>query len=101
MADRFHVVAVPIPHEGAVVVRVVLRPDTGFVEHVGPSRPGGIAERPDRAAVGGGEGDVRFAEAVAGPLRAEPEVGPGRYAVADDVTELHDPGPAEGRQHGV
>src|SRR3954447_22570997 len=38
VAHSLHVVAVGIPHEGAVVVRVVLGPHPRFVENLGPGR---------------------------------------------------------------
>src|SRR3954453_23952944 len=42
VADGLHVVAVGIPHEGAVVVRVVLGPHPRLVENLGPGRHGRV-----------------------------------------------------------
>src|SRR5439155_26335678 len=51
--------------------------------------------------VAGGEGNVRLAEPVAGVAWADPEVGLGRDAVPDVLTEVHHAGAAQWREHGV
>ncbi len=102
MADGLDIVPVRIDDEGTVVVRVVLGPNPRLVEHLGPTCDGGIEEGLNRGSVGGAEGDVRFAEAVAGLLRADPEVGHRWNAVSDGRTAIfHDPCATDRGEHRV
>ena len=100
VADGFDVVAVGVADEGAEVVLVVLGPDARLVQHLGAVGDGGVEERLHGSPVGGGEGEVRLAEAVAGLLGADPEVRE-LGAVADRLAEVEDPLAAERGEHGV
>jgi hypothetical protein len=84
VAHRFGVVAIRVASERAVIVGVIFGPQTWLVE-----------ERVDFSAGCRGERSVRFAEAFAGRVRAEPEVGLRRHSEADDIAEVHDPRPTE------
>ena len=95
VTDGLDVVAIGIAHERAVVTRVVLGPEPRLVQHLRAACDGSVEEGAHRGAVGRDERNVRFAESVAGGTRADPEVGLGRHAEPDDVSEIHDPNPAE------
>ncbi len=71
------------------------------MQRLGTHAHGGVEERAHRRPVRRGERDVRLPEAVAGGQWAEPEGGLAPDAVAEDVTEIHQPRTAERRQHGV
>ena len=75
VADRLDVVAVGIADEGAVVARVVLRPDARLMQDLRAGADGRGEEGVDELAVGCRESDVRLAETVAGRLPADPERG--------------------------
>ena len=62
MADRLDIVAVGVPHEGAVIVGVILGPDPRRVEHLGSAGHGRVEEGPHRGPVGGDEGQVGLSE---------------------------------------
>ena len=100
VADRLDVVAVGIAYEGAVIARVVLRPDSRLMQDLRAGADGRGEEGVDQLAVGCRESDVRLAETVAGRLPANPERGTVN-AVSDDWTEFHDPSAAERRQNSV
>jgi hypothetical protein len=51
VTDGLDIVAVRISHEGAEVGGVVLRPDSGLVQHFGTRRRRNIEKCPDRGAV--------------------------------------------------
>src|SRR5579884_2128867 len=101
VAYRLDIVAIGIPDEGAVVGGVVLRPQTGFVQHLGAGGHRGVLEGTYRRPVGGREGDVALAEALAGRAGTDPEVRSGWDPVSDDLAEVHDPLAAQGGQHGL
>ena len=71
------------------------------MQRLGPGGEGGVEEGPHRISVGGLEGDVGLAEAVARLLSPDPELGRRRDAVADGVVGLHGAPTSEGRQDGV
>jgi hypothetical protein len=83
VADGLDVVAVRIEHEGAVIVRVIMRPQAGsaMVRAAGGER--GFVEFVDRGAVGRREGDMQAAIEPASPpiqksglpLRPKPTAG--------------------------
>ncbi len=101
VADGLDVVPVRIPHERAVIGRVILRPQPGLVQHLGPRGAGRVEEPPDRGPARRGEGDVRLAKAVSRRLRPDPEVRSRRHPVADRLAEVHDPLAAKRREHRV
>ena len=101
VTDRFDIVAVRIPHEGAVVGGVVLRPNSGLVQHFGTCRLRGVEERSDGSAVLRSECNVGLAESVTGLPGAYPEVGPRRYAIADSLAALNDSSTAHRRQDRI
>src|SRR5436190_1849184 len=82
-APGLDVVAVGVPHEGAVVVGVVVGPDAGFVEYFGASTHRCLEEGPYRGPVGCRERDVRLAESLAAGQPADPEIWHGRDTEAD------------------
>ena len=90
VTDRFDVVAVRIPHESAVVSGVVLRPDSGLVQHFGASRCGGVEERSDCSAVLRSECNMGLAKSVTSLPGAYPEVRHRRHAIANNVAALND-----------
>src|SRR5215475_10837933 len=101
VADGLDVVAVRVTGEGAVVAGVILRPDTGLMQHLGADR-GRFGEEPvDGLAAHRGERDVRLPEALAGRPGPDPELRSWRNAVSDDVSEVQHPAPAKRRQDGV
>jgi len=101
MADGLDIVAVRVTDEGTVVAGVVFGPDAGRMQYLGADR-GRLSEKPvDGLPADRAERDVRLAEAITGRLRPDPELGGGRDAVPDDVSEVHDPSAAERGQHGV
>ena len=87
VAHRFGVVAIRVASERAVIVGVILGPQMRLVEHFCAGVHGGVEERVDFFAGCRGEHYVRFAEAFAGQVRAEPEVGLRRHSEADDIAE--------------
>ena len=101
VTNGLDVVAVGIAHERAVVAGVVLGPKPGLVEHLGPLRHGSIKEGPHGRPVGGVEGDVGLAEALARHRRADPELGPLPDAEADNLPEVHHPAAAQWCKDGV
>src|SRR5215470_14295720 len=101
VAYSFDVVAVRITDKSTEIVFVVLGPHPRLVQHLGARANGRVEESPDGGPVGGGKGDVRLTEAVAGLLLADPEVRHRRHAVADHSAEVHDAGASERRQNRV
>src|SRR2546421_1048005 len=100
VADRLDIVAVRVADEGAVVGLVVLREDPGLVQHLGAGRHGSLVERVHRGPVGGHERHVYLAGRATGLGRPDPERRPVR-AVADHVTEVHQPLAAQRGEHCV
>ena len=100
MADCLDVVAVGVAHEGAVVGRVVLRPDPRLMQNFRTRRGGRGEEGVDGLTVRRHEGDVGLAEAVARRLLPDPE-GRAVGAIADHRTEFHDPPAAERCHNGI
>jgi len=90
VANRFDVVAVGISYETAVVIGVVLGPQSRRVEYLGAGLFGCLEEGVHRGSIGRAECDVGLAEALSGCLFAEPEVGHWWNAVSDAVAEVHD-----------
>ena len=82
VADRLDVVALGVADEGAVVGRVVLRPQPRLVERLGAGGQRLGVPGPHGRGVGGAEGDVHLAVGPDAVEGADPEVGP-LGAVAD------------------
>ena len=101
MADGFDVVAVGVAHEGPEVARVVLGPGPRLVQHLRPGPDRGLEERHHRGPVGSGEGDVALTEAFARRPGADPEVGHGWDAEADDLAEVEDAAASHRGEHHV
>jgi hypothetical protein len=93
--------SVGITHERAVIAGVVLRPQPGFVQHLGADAGGCLEERPHGGPVGRRECDMGLAEPSAAGPRADPEFRLARGAEPDDLAEVHHPGSAERAEHGV
>lgn len=91
MTDGLYVVAVRIAHEGSEVVRVVLGPQARLVKYLSTAGDRGIEKRTYRRAIGCGERDMRFAEALSGDQVANPEFGLRWWSVADCRSEVRDP----------
>ena len=79
---------------------MVLGPHTRLVQHLGAGRDRGVEERAHRVAVGRDERDVDSRTNPRPWSRPDPEEA-GGHAVTDDGAEVHDPYPAERRQHRV
>src|ERR1700722_891886 len=73
-ADRFDIVAVGIADERAVVIDVVLRPESRCMQDFRTYRDSRIKECPYGYAVPRVESDMGLAESVAGIHRSDPEV---------------------------
>src|SRR5258708_40095434 len=102
MAYRLDVVAVGIEHEGAVVIRVVVRPQPRRAVILAAGGERRTVEGVDRCAIIGGDRDVQ--DALNPALATDPEI---RIAVAPETgggtsalgfRDLHDHAVAERRQ---
>ena len=58
MADRLDIVAVGVQHEGAIVIGVILRPETRRAIVATARRHGGLMKGVDLGPVAGDKGDV-------------------------------------------
>ena len=83
MAHGFNVVAVRVTNKRTVVIGVVLRPHPRFVEYDGPSIDTRREEAVNSSTIRCVECDMGFPKAVAGHIRANPEIGHRGNAVAD------------------
>ena len=92
------VVAVRVAHKRAVVVGVILGPDTRLVEDVCSNRNRSVEEGAHSSATSRREGNVRLAESIAGSAGRDPEVGVRRYPESNGVVELHHTYAADRRQ---
>src|SRR5689334_22603522 len=96
MADRLDVVAVRIEHERAVVIRVIVRPQSGRPVVAPARRYRRLVERVDLLPIRGAKGDMRRQDCRLAVT--DPEIGLRRDAEADRVLELHDHRIAEWRK---
>ena len=78
-----------------------LRLDRWFKRHYPALGHGRLEKLPYPQAVRGHKSDVGFSEALTGPVRPDPEVRLSRHAIPDDFPEVHHPGRAERREHGI
>ena len=101
MADGLDVVPVGIADERAVVAGVVLGPEPGFVQDLGPLCHGSVEEGADRGPVGRVEGEMGLPEPLAGHGGANPEFGVLADTETDDFSEVHRPRAAERREDGI
>src|SRR3989442_5472194 len=99
VADGLDVMTVRIEHKRAVVVRVIVRPQSGRAVVAPARRHRRLVERVDLFPVRGAEGDMRRQEVGLAPT--DPEIGLRRDAEADRVLELHDHRIAEWRKRGA
>ena len=97
MTDGFDVVAVGVADKGPEVVRVVLGPHLGGVQHLGTGGHGGLEEGHHGIPVPSREGQMGLTEPLPGGAGPEPEVGSGRYAEADGRAVLEQAIPPSGR----
>ena len=72
MAHRLDIVAVGIEHEGAVIVRVIVRPQSRRAVILAAGRERGAMEGVDRGAALGGDRDMQ--DALEPAFAADPEV---------------------------
>jgi AraC-like DNA-binding protein len=101
VTDSLDVVTVRVPHEAAVIVLVVFRPQPGLVQDLRALVDRGVEELPDRRPARRGERDVRLAEAHPGVVLPDPEVRVPPGPVADRLAEVHYPRAAKRREHRV
>jgi hypothetical protein len=101
VTDRFYVVAIGVPYESAVIVRVVFGPHAWLVENLGSGFYSNIEEGAHCRSIGSAERDVRLTETFTGCLLPEPEVRHRRDAEPDRFAEVHDPSSSNGRENLV
>ena|ERR1035437_140620 len=101
MTNGLDVVAIRVSHEGAEVVRVVLGPESWFVQHLGALADRSVKELLYRGASAGRESDVRFSKSLATVEWSDPERGHRRHAETNDGAKVHDTSAPEGGEHCV
>src|SRR5207248_1380558 len=99
VTDGLDVTTVRIEHERAVIVRVIVRSQSGRAVVASALRDRRLVERVDPFPVRGTEGDMSREDV--GLALTNPEIGFRRNAEADRVLELHDDRIAERRKRGA
>src|SRR5262245_5745862 len=101
VANSLDVVAVRVADEGAIVARVVLRPQARLMQDLRARRDRGSEELIDRRPAHSGKRDMRLPEPLTRGSGPDPEFWPRRNAEADDGSELLYPAAAQGAEHSV